>query len=82
MRKTVMADQINYNGIDLVKFICSYLVVIIHTAPLSSYFMTYGDLLHIYIIQYFCRLAVPFFFVASGFLLFRKTDLIVLVYRG
>lgn len=68
-------DSRNYNGIDLVNFICSYLVLIIHIAPFSNEYMPCGDWLQIIITQYICRLAVPFFFCASGFLLFRKTDL-------
>lgn len=65
----------NYNGIDLVKFICSLLVVIIHTAPFSSDLMPYGDYLNVFFTQYICRLAVPFFFVSSGFLLFNKLEI-------
>ena len=65
----------NYNGIDLIKFICAIMVFIIHippfqgeTSPLMGY-MNFG-------LQHFiCRLAVPFYFVSSGFFLFRKMPL-------
>lgn len=66
-----------FNGIDLVKFICAYMVCSIHIEPINIgagdpwYFTT----INFWIQQYFCRLAVPFFFVTSGFLLFRKIDL-------
>ena len=64
-----------YNAIDLAKFVCAILVVMIHVAPfgnatshsLFAYF-NFG------IQNYFARIAVPFFFVSSGFLLFRKAS--------
>lgn len=66
----------NFNGIDVVKFICSILVFMIHVPLIHS---TFGGELsalsnHInYGIQRsFTRVAVPFFFVSSGFFLFRK----------
>lgn len=61
----------NYNGIDLFKFISSILVFILHSRifPLQAVNLNFG------ITQGICRLAVPFFFVASGFFLFRKMDL-------
>lgn len=59
-----------YYGIDLMKFICAIFVVEIHVPPLKdiSPFFNYilGD--------YLGRLAVPFFFIASGYFLFRKTN--------
>lgn len=62
----------NYNAIDLTKFICSILVVAIHIKPFGDnvdfHFLNYG------IQNYLARIAVPFFFVTSGFLLYRKTS--------
>lgn len=64
-------DKQNYNAIDLTKFICSILVVAIHIQPFGNNvnfrFLNYG------IQNYLARIAVPFFFVTSGFLLYRKT---------
>ncbi|WP_182914432.1 acyltransferase [Paenibacillus sp. 1011MAR3C5] len=57
-----------YGGIDLVKLAASFLVIAIHTGPLLTY-DEYADFLITGIVG---RLAVPFFFMASGYLLFRK----------
>lgn len=60
-----------YNGIDIIKFIMAIFIVILHAKPLleisywGNYALTYG----------LARIAVPFFFIASGFLLFREMPL-------
>ena len=54
--------------IDLMKFICAILVVVIHVAPIDAEF----NLFNWWIQQYLARIAVPFFFCASGFFLFKK----------
>lgn len=68
---TENSRQTTYSGVDLIKFICSFLVVAIHIHPLSSFSPTldYG------IINYVARLAVPFFLTSSGYFVFRKTEL-------
>lgn len=60
-----------FPAIDSMKLFCALLVVVIHTSPLSSisYFLNYG------LVQYVARIAVPFFFVSSGYFCFRKTTL-------
>lgn len=62
-----------FNAIDAAKLICAILVVTIHEKPFGKpashtlrYYMNYG------ICNYLARIAVPFFFVTSGFLLYRK----------
>lgn len=57
-----------YKSLDLAKFICAVLIIILHTAPFSSYskVLTFGFRNIVTII------AVPFFFTTSGFLAFRK----------
>lgn len=67
--------QRNNNGIDLVKFICAYLVVSIHIAPFPHDLFGIGTALNFYFQQTICRLAVPFYFIASGYFLFRKINL-------
>lgn len=68
-------DRQHYNAIDLAKFICTILVVMIHIQPFGStntaitYYLNFG------VQNYLARIAVPFFFVTSGFLLFKKTSL-------
>lgn len=61
----------NYNCIDLTKFIMAILVVVAHSAPLSDI----SEVWNFYVADAIARIAVPFFFVASGFFLFKKIDL-------
>ena len=64
------------NAIDLAKFICAAFVVAIHVAPFGS---TNGtgviSYFNFFIQDYLARIAVPFFFITSGYFLFRKTDM-------
>ena len=64
-----VGKQKQYYGVDLMKFIGAFFVVIIHVPPLKSVapFLNYA------LVNYLVRIAVPFFFVASGYFLFRKT---------
>lgn len=60
----------NFNSIDAFKWIMAILVVAIHTQPFilctnRGFMGLYNNLI---------ELAVPFFFVSSGYLLFRKFD--------
>ena len=57
-----------YGAIDIAKYVSALLVVCIHTYPFYEVSQTFNT----YWIQTVCRLAVPFFFVASGFFFFRK----------
>lgn len=69
-------DRNNYNSIDLAKFICAILVVMIHIAPFgSSRSTSIIKYLNFGIQNYLARIAVPFFFVTSDFLLYKKTTL-------
>ena len=63
-----MARKKNYGAIDIAKYVSALLVVCIHTFP----FYELSIQLNTYWIQTVCRLAVPFFFVCSGFFFFRK----------
>lgn len=74
--ENICINRQNYNAIDLAKFVCSILVVSIHIPP----FGTSDELIIIrylnYGIQcYLARLAVPFFFVSSGFFLYKRLTL-------
>ena len=57
-----------YDSLDLAKWICALLVIVIHTAPLSKV-STIGNF---YFTNVLARIAVPLFFAISGFLFFRK----------
>lgn len=63
-----MMRKRNYNTIDLAKYLSALLVVCIHTYP----FFEISETFNTYWIQTVCRLAVPFFFVCSGFFFFQK----------
>jgi hypothetical protein len=73
-----------YDCVDLLKFICALLVVAIHVDPLSSY----STSLNFWVQNWFARIAVPFYFISSGYFLFRKTtyenfdEKITLTYAG
>lgn len=64
----IPAKQRN-NSIDIFRYICAVLVVIIHTEPFYT-----GELsgLGIFLKQFLARIAVPFFFVVSGYFFFNK----------
>lgn len=57
-----------YCSIDIAKLICSLLIVCIHTSPLISF----DTRIDSFLVNCVSRVAVPFFFISSGFLLFSK----------
>lgn len=63
-----MAKHETYSGIDCFRMIAALLIVAIHTSPLASFSAT-GDFIFTRIIA---RVAVPFFFVTSGFFLISR----------
>ena len=52
-----------YNSIDLLKFLCSFMVIYIH-ANIKNQFGSY--------LYSFCRIAVPIFFMISGYFLYNS----------
>lgn len=63
-----MTKHESYSGIDYFRFIAALLIVAIHTSPLASFSET-GNFIFTRIIA---RIAVPFFFMTSGFFLISK----------
>lgn len=57
-----------YGAIDIARYISALLVVCIHVYPFADISETFN----LFFIQTICRLAVPFFFVVSGYFFFRK----------
>lgn len=57
-----------YPAIDLAKFLCALLIVLIHTAPLENV----SAVAHFIITDILARVAVPLFFAISGFLFFGR----------
>lgn len=60
----------NYNSVDLFKFICSYIIITIHCSP----FLVFGEQIDLAIVSTFSRIAVPFFFVCSGFFFLKNLE--------
>lgn len=60
-----MTERKQYAGIDCFRMIAALLVVAIHTSPIASFSET-GDFL---LTRVIARVAVPFFFMTSGFFL-------------
>lgn len=58
----------NYSLIDITKFVLAFLVIGVHTFPFSDI----SSELNLIFIASICRIAVPFFFVASSFFFFQK----------
>ena len=64
----------NFNSFDLAKFVCAILVVMIHIEPFgvqktNNIFSN----INFFLQDGLCRIAVPLFFIFSGFFLYRKT---------
>ena len=59
-----------YKSLDLAKFICALMIIVLHTAP----FLSYSKILTFGFRNIVTVIAVPFFFLVSGFLAFKKLD--------
>lgn len=59
------------DSLDMMKFICMFLVIAIHVPP----FENLSEKLDFLVEQCVCRVAVPMYFITSGYLLFRKIDI-------
>ena len=63
-----MTKHESYTGIDYFRMVAALLIVAIHTSPLASFSAT-GDFI---VTRIIARVAVPFFFVTSGFFLISR----------
>lgn len=68
-------DKKNYNGIDLIKFLCAILMFIIHVPPFREEAFELAGHVNFGLQDIACRVAVPFYFASSGFFLFKKMPL-------
>lgn len=66
---STLLPRISYTNLDIAKFICSLLVIVIHTSPLVDY-----PIAQFYSVNVISRIAVPLFFGTTGFLLFGQMD--------
>ncbi|MBR3721416.1 MAG: acyltransferase [Selenomonadaceae bacterium] len=60
--------NVSYNCVDLMKYLMVVLVIANHTDPFAN-ISSVGSFLTVYV---FTRVAVPYFYVISGYFLFRK----------
>lgn len=60
-----------YNGINFMKFICAILVIVIHTNP----FIGISEGLNYFVVNILSRIAVPFYFICSGYFFYSKLNL-------
>lgn len=58
--------MVNYKAVDVMKFVCAILVVVIHTSPFGKSELSF------IINQNIARVVVPLFFIASGYLVWGK----------
>lgn len=70
MKEELGKKEDQYKGIDVVKFVMAILVVVLHTHP----FYGVNDKLNFITADILGRIAVPFFFTATGFLLMQKNE--------
>lgn len=66
--KILQDSSSQYTGVDVLRVVCAFLVIAIHTSPLLSF----GEAADFYLTHAICRIAVPFFFVTSGFFLISR----------
>lgn len=62
------SNKETYYVLDLVRFISAFLIILIHTHPFEDINNTLDDIL----INTFCRMGVPFFFMITGFFIEQK----------
>ena len=63
----ILPPKTSYPNLDIAKFVCSLLVIVIHTGPFRKY-----PVADFYSCEVMARIAVPLFFGISGFLLFGR----------
>ncbi len=79
MTQKIQSDRkthsvVRYYGIDIIKLICAFLIIPIHVEPFSDALFSNANTLNFFFTKIICRIAVPFYFAASGFLLFRNMN--------
>lgn len=65
-----LGEKQEWHAIDFCKFICAIMVVAIHCPPLDDF----STILSFVLKNIFCRVAVPFFFIAAGFFFKNKIN--------
>lgn len=65
-----MKKYANYNAIDIIKYLCAVLVIMVHTAPL----LPYNETMNWYLMTIMGRFVVPFFFISTGYFICINTQ--------
>ncbi len=65
-----MSERKSYYSLDLAKFLCAIMIIVLHTSP----FYSYSKVLSFGFRSIITVVAVPFFFTVSGFLFFVKIN--------
>ncbi len=68
MKAICLKDKKEFGLIDIFRMICAIGVIAIHLKPMS----TFGKEVNFFVSNVLTRLCVPFFFLTSGFFLFKK----------
>lgn len=73
----IKLDSHEYDTIDLLRFLFSFLVIAIHYPPFSSIniYLNYG------VTQYLARIAVPFYFISTGYFIAQKAKICTVEYK-
>ncbi len=66
----IMSERKQYGALDFAKFIASIIIIVLHTNPFSSY----SSILNFGFRNIITIIAVPFFFITSGFLFCAKLN--------
>ena len=65
--------NINYDFVDVMKFLMVIFVIILHAGPISNLLEQNGVVIEGFMpIDAILRVPVPFFFIVAGFFLYRK----------
>lgn len=61
-------NKVNYQNLDILKYICSILIIILHLKP----FLNYSSELHFAFNNVISRTCVPIFFICTGYFVSKK----------
>lgn len=75
-QKTLTISKLSSDTIEWLRFVCATFVVFIHASggDAKSYDNSFYDFLRIFLSEGICLVAVPSFFLISGYLFFQKLD--------
>lgn len=65
-----MEKKTNYHAIDIIKYICAIVVIMVHTAPL----LPYNPKINWFLMTILGRFVVPFFFISTGYFICKNTQ--------